>query len=197
MARTPKSRGPVPGAGPVASQEELVLRAARGDQEAFGSFYDMVSAQVYGLARRVVRDPAQAEEVTQEVFVEAWRRAPEFDASLGSPTTWILTIAHRRSVDRVRSEEASRRREERLAQDPTSIDYDPVQETVELRLESQMVRRALAQLTEVQREAIELAYYRGFTYREVATLLDTPEGTIKTRIRDGLVRLRDTLGVAT
>lgn len=174
-----------------------MLRAARGDQEAFGSFYDMVSAQVYGLARRVVRDPAQAEEVTQEVFVEAWRRAPEFDASLGSPTTWILTIAHRRSVDRVRSEEASRRREERLAQDPTSIDYDPVQETVELRLESQMVRRALAQLTEVQREAIELAYYRGFTYREVATLLDTPEGTIKTRIRDGLVRLRDTLGVAT
>lgn len=169
-------------------------RVARGDHEAFAVLYDREAPRVYGLIRRVVRDPAQSEEVTQEVFVEAWRLAPRFDSQRGAVTSWILTLAHRRAVDRVRSEQAARDRAQRVRAD-LGANPDPVGERVEARFERDQVRQALDTLTDLQREAIELAYYGGKTYREVAELLDTPLGTVKTRMRDGLIRLRDALGV--
>jgi RNA polymerase sigma-70 factor, ECF subfamily len=179
----------------VRSSEDLLGLVARGDRQAFEELYDRVVAQVYGLVRRVLRDPAQSEEVTQEILVEVWRTAARFDPERGSATTWILTMAHRRAVDRVRSEQATRDREERVVFRQRERAYDEVAETVETRLEQQQVRKALGQLTDLQREAVEMAYYGGHTYREVADLLDAPLGTVKTRLRDGLIRLRDTMGV--
>lgn len=175
--------------------EALIARAAKGDHDAFAQLYDRVCAQVHGLVRRVLRDPAQADEVTQEVLLEVWRTATRFDPARGGGITWILTIAHRRAVDRVRSEQASRDRIERVAAGQHERDVDVVVEAVDLRLEQQQVRKALDDLTDLQREALELAYYGGYTYREVADLLDAPLGTVKTRLRDGLIRLRDALGV--
>ena len=174
----------------------LLLAVARGDQAAFAALYDSVGPLVHGVVRRVVRDPAQSEEVTQEVMVEVWRTAVRFDPDRGSARTWILTMAHRRAIDRVRSEQASRNRTERVAHQQHARSFDEVSERVELDIEHEQVRTALSTLTELQRQAVELAYYQGFTYREVADLLGTPLGTIKTRMRDGLIRLRDALGVA-
>ena len=186
------------GAGPLSepSTEDLLVRVARGDQAAFATLYDRVGSQVFGLVRRVLRDPSQSEEVTQEVLLEVWRNATRFDAGRGSATAWIMTMAHRRAVDRVRSEQSSRDRDERAGiRDRATRGYDEVVEEVEARLEHEQVRQALDQLTDLQREAVQLAYYGGYTYREVAELLDAPLGTVKTRLRDGLIRLRDTLGV--
>jgi RNA polymerase sigma-70 factor, ECF subfamily len=190
----------VPAADPTTPTplEDLLSTVAKGDQTAFATLYDRVGAQVYGGIRRVVRDPSQSEEVTQEVLLEVWRTASRFDRSRGSAMGWIMTMAHRRAVDRVRSEQASRNRDDRIAvRDAGGAAFDVVVEDVEARLEQQQVRQALSELTDLQREAIELAYYGGYTYREVAELLDTPLGTVKTRLRDGLIRLRDTIGVAT
>jgi RNA polymerase sigma-70 factor, ECF subfamily len=182
-------------AGP-ANLEDLVSAVAKGDQTAFAAVYDRVGAQVYGLVRRVLRDPSQSEEVTQEVLLDVWRTASRFDAARGSAVGWIMTMAHRRAVDRVRSEQASRDRNTKVAiRDAGEAEFDVVSEDVEIRLEQEQVRQALSGLTDLQREAIELAYYKGYTYREVAELLDTPLGTVKTRLRDGLIRLRDTIGV--
>jgi RNA polymerase sigma-70 factor (ECF subfamily) len=175
--------------------DELVRRAGRGDEVAFAALYDSVAPAVYGLSRRVVRDPAQAEEVTQEVFIDVWRSAPRFDRSRGSARSWVLTIAHRRAVDRVRSAQAASDRDQRAAVGTASRDFDEVVETVETRLEVQAVRRCLQALTELQREAVNLAYYGGYTYAQVASVLTLPLGTVKTRLRDGLIRLRDCLGV--
>ena len=183
---------------PKAAAVEALHSAGRGDEQAFARFYDLVSPTVFGTVLRVVRNRAFAEEITQEVFVELWRQAPRYDADRGSPTTWAATIAHRRAVDRVRSEESSRARDDRHARD-TPADRDVVAETVTdaaaAEYDRDRVTEALGQLTDVQREAVTLAYYGGHTYREVATLLDTPEGTVKTRIRDGLIKLRDYLEV--
>jgi RNA polymerase sigma-70 factor, ECF subfamily len=175
--------------------EGLLAAVARGDQTAFAELYDRFIGHVYGVVRRVVRDPAQSEEVAQEILVEVWRTATRFDPSRGSARTWILTIAHRRAIDRVRSEQAARDRLQKVAQRDHQRDFDEVSERVEVRLEQEQVRAALGTLTDLQREAVELAYYQGYTYREVSELLDTPLGTIKTRMRDGLIRLRDALGV--
>ena len=175
----------------------LLQRVGRGDQEAFAGLYDAVSALVHGVVLKVVRDPSQAEEVVQEVFVELWRVAPRFDPARGTVTSWAATIAHRRAVDRVRSEQAARNRVER---ESTRVErpHDEVAETVvagdQSQFERRLVRRALDRLTSMQREAVELAYFGGYTYREVAVLLGVPEGTVKTRIRDGMIRLRDELG---
>jgi RNA polymerase sigma-70 factor (ECF subfamily) len=187
-----------PASEPAGSADALLQRAARGDQQAFAALYDQLAGRVYGLVRRVVRDPAQSEEVTQEVFVEVWRGAARFDSDRGGALGWILTVAHRRAVDRVRSAQAAADRERRAAAlDPRdeSRGYDEVSEQVETRLEHERLRGCIGSLTELQRESINLAYYRGYTYREVAELLDLPLGTVKTRMRDGLVRLRDCLGV--
>ncbi len=172
---------------------ELLRMVARGDADAFSRLYDLVAPEVYGLVLRVVRDPAQAEEVAQEVLVEVWRSAARFDPSRGKASTWILTIAHRRAIDRVRSEQAARDRTERVGR-PEAIAPEPVSEAVVGRLDQLRVQAAMASLTDLQRQSIELAYYSGRSHSEIAALLDVPLGTVKTRIRDGLIRLRDTLG---
>ena len=172
----------------------LLNRSARGDTAAFERIYDEVGAAVLGIAVRVIRNRAIAEEVTQEVLVEVWRRSARFEATRGSGKTWILTIAHRRSVDRVRHEQAQTERDATVAAGSEGRPFDDVSERVEARLEQEQVRRCLDGLTELQRESVSLAYYDGYNYREVAQLLDSPLGTIKTRMRDGLARLRDCLG---
>ncbi|WP_406363897.1 sigma-70 family RNA polymerase sigma factor [Streptomyces sp. NBC_01579] len=183
-----------PSAGP--DLQELLELVARGDQDAFARVYEAVCGPVLGLVRSVLRDPAQSEEVAQEVLVEVWRTAPRFQASRGSAMNWVLTLAHHRAVDRVRSVEATTAREHRAALLDRTPEFDEVTEQVESRLEREQVRRCLRTLSELQRQSVTLAYYRGLTYREVAELLAVPLGTIKTRLRDGLIRLRDCLGVS-
>ena len=181
---------------PERSEIDNLLRAvARGDDAAFTRLYDLLAPRVFGLARRVLRDPAQAEEMAQEVLVEVWRTASRFDAQRGSGLSWVLTIAHRRTVDRVRSEQAASDRLQKVAAASVHVPYDEVADQVGSRMERQQVRRCLDGLTELQRQAITLAYYGGHTYREVATLLDAALPTVKTRMRDGLIRLRDCLNV--
>ncbi len=189
-ARGDQAPAPRPGA-----LESLLERVSRGDQEAFEVVYTAVAGPVLGLVRKVLRDPAQSEEVAQEVLVEVWRCAARFDPRQGSAIAWIMTLAHRRAVDRVRSAQASADRELKAAVHGHSPAFDDVSEQVERRLEREQVRRCLGQLTELQRESVTLAYYNGFTYRETADLLGAALGTVKTRLRDGLIRLRDCLGV--
>ena len=174
----------------------LLSRSARGDQQAFAELYDATSSRVFGLAVRVVRDPAQAEEVTQEAYLEVWKTATRFDPERGSALSWLMTICHRKAVDRVRSAEASTRRDTSYQQQNQTIDHDSTADAAQASMEAKRVRDALQGLTEVQREAIELAYFGGYTHTEVAGMLDLPVGTAKTRIRDGLIRLRDKMGVA-
>ena len=182
--------------GAVPDLDDVMRMVARGDEKAFAVLYDAVMPRVFGMARRVLRAPSLAEEVAQEVLVEVWRNATRFDRAKGTVITWILTIAHRRAVDRVRSEQALGEREEKVAvREGASVAFDSVSEEVETRLEHQQVRRCLGGLTELQRESIQLAYYNGYTYKQVGELLDVPLGTVKARMRDGLVRLRDCLGV--
>jgi RNA polymerase sigma-70 factor (ECF subfamily) len=173
----------------------LFRRASRGDEAAFGELYDATAARVHGLVLRVVRDPSQAEEVTQEAYLEVWRTASRFDPDRGSPLSWLMTIAHRRAVDRVRSAQASSRRDNTWHDQSQPVPHDETAEAAAASMEASRVRTALQTLTEVQREALELAYFGGYTHTEVATMLDLPVGTAKTRIRDGLIRLRDTMGV--
>lgn len=175
---------------------DLLTRAGRGDQAAFVELYDTLAPLLHGIVLRVVRDPAQSEEVTQEALVELWRLAPRYETSRGSVRSWATTLAHRRAIDRVRSEQAARDRTAREAQRRDLPPHD-VAEQVVATLDATRVRKALERLTDMQRQAVELAYFGGHSYREVAQLLNVPEGTIKNRIRDGMIRLRDELGVAT
>lgn len=178
-----------------ASPDDLLVLVARGDVAAFELLYDRLAPAVFGLTTRVLRDPAQAEEVTQEVLVEVWRTASRFDPQRGSAQSWVLTMAHRRAVDAVRSAQARTDREDRVGRQAETTGFDEVSEQVEARLEAEQVRRCLGSLTDLQRESVTLAYYGGYSYREVAEMLTAPLGTVKTRLRDGLIRMRDCLGV--
>ena len=169
--------------------DDLMVLITSGDQQAFARLYDQTSRRVYGLVLRVLRDRVMSEEVTQEVFFEIWRKAPQFDRARGATLSWIMTIAHRRAVDRVRKEARYARGHPALP----DTDFDVVAETVEASLDHRRVRKALGALSPVQREVVVLAYYAGYTYRQVAEHLDIPLGTMKTRMRDGLLRLRSAL----
>ncbi|WP_148615260.1 ECF RNA polymerase sigma factor SigK [Nocardioides rubriscoriae] len=194
---TPEPTG-TPRGVPVAPGDvlsDLLRRSAKGDQQAFAELYDATSSRIFGLALRVVRDPAQAEEVVQEAFLEVWKTSTRFDSERGSALSWLMTITHRKAVDRVRSAEASTRRDTSYSQQNQTIDHDTTSDAAQASMEAQRVRHALKGLTDVQREAIELAYFGGYTHTEVAGILNLPVGTAKTRIRDGLIRLRDKMGV--
>ncbi|MBP2412193.1 RNA polymerase sigma-70 factor (ECF subfamily) [Arthrobacter stackebrandtii] len=192
--RLPWLRSVEPLAPPT--HEDLIRLVALGDEAAFEELYDAVAPRVFGLVRKVVRDPDQSQEVTQEVFVDIWAQASRFDADRGKAMSWILVIAHRKAVDKVRASQASSNRDLREGIKEYQESYDDVADTVESQLEAERVNKALDSLTQVQQEAIRLAYYGGYTHQEVAELLKIPVGTVKTRIRDGMIRLRDRLGVA-
>ncbi|NLG55055.1 MAG: ECF RNA polymerase sigma factor SigK [Rhodococcus sp.] len=169
---------------------------ADGDGAAFADFYDRTSARVFGLATRVVRNPSVAEEVTQEVYLQVWTSAArQYDPTLASPIGWLMTLTHRRSVDRVRSEQAATTRNQAYGASELGREYDSVSEEVAQQLEEERVTECLGSLTATQRESIGLAYYSGHTYREVAQHLDVALPTVKSRIRDGLIRLKNCLGV--
>jgi RNA polymerase sigma-70 factor (ECF subfamily) len=192
----PDSPSPADGApGGAPDLADLLRRSGRADEIAFAELYDATARRVFGLALRVVRDPAQAEEVTQEAFLEIWRTAGRYDADRGSPLAWLMTITHRKAVDRVRSAEAATRRDTTYHHENQVVDHDSTAEAAQASIEAHRVRGALAALTAVQREAVNLAYFGGYTHTEVASMLDLPVGTAKTRIRDGLIRLRDAMGV--
>jgi RNA polymerase sigma-70 factor (ECF subfamily) len=184
----------VPETAQTVDPDALLVRVARGDEAAFAALYDVLGATVFGMARRVIRDPARAEEVAQEVFLQVWQTAARFDPARGTAKSWVLTLAHRRAVDAVRHDQAATNRENSYDWSP-GVDHDQVLETVTIRLEHEQVRRCLDGLTELQREAVNLAYYQGYTYAEVAQVLGANPATVKTRMRDGLVRLRDCMGV--
>lgn len=178
------------------SQEELLGRVAQGDQAAFGELYDQIAPRVLGLVRRLLIDHAQSEEVTQEIFLEIWQTATRFEATRGGASAWIMTMAHRRAVDRIRASQAGRDRDQRMGIRDLAVEYDQVSEAAEVRIEHERVKKAMSRLTQLQREALSLAYYGGYSHSEVAERLQIPLGTVKTRLRDGMIRLRDELGVA-
>lgn len=179
----------------AATPEALLERVSTGDRVAFAELYDLVAPRVHGLVLRILVDPAQSEEVTQEIFLEIWQSAPRFDPNKGGATSWIFTMAHRRAVDRVRAAHSSRERDVRVGIRDFDRGFDQVAEATEITIEHERVAEAMKRLTDLQRQAITLAYYGGRSHREVAELLHIPIGTVKTRLRDGLIRLRDELGV--
>jgi len=174
---------------------DLLVRIGGGDQRAFAELYDALSSRAFGLILRVLVNRSQSEEVLQEVFLEIWQSASKFAPNKGQGRTWVMTIAHRRAVDRVRASQSSADRDVRAGFRDIGIAHDSVSETVELGIESEKVHHALAALPEAQREALVLAYYGGYSQHEVAVLVGAPLGTIKTRMRDGLSRLRTAMGV--
>ena len=178
----------------AAELAELVRRSAEGDQDAFAELYDRTSRRVHGVVWRVLRSTDHAAEVTQEVYTEVWRQAARYEAPKGSVLAWVSTMAHRRAVDRVRSVTREVARDESYALSGTTREVDHVWEGVEQRLDAQRVRKGLESLTAIQREALTLAYFGGLTQTEIAARLQVPLGTVKTRVRDGLIRLRDSLG---
>lgn len=181
--------------GAVDHAGQLLLRVAERDQAAFARLYDMLAPRAFGLILRVLVDRAQSEEVLQEVFLEVWQSAARFAPNRGQGRSWVLTIAHRRAVDRVRSSQASSDRDVRAGLRDLDVAHDGVAEQVELRVEGERLQAALGALPEAQREALTLAYYGGYSQSEIAALVGAPLGTIKTRMRDGLSRLRVQMGV--
>lgn len=176
--------------------EELLRQVARQDVEAFATLYDRTRARVYGLVTRVLRDPGYSEETTQEIYLQVWRTAKDYDPAAGSPMAWLMTLAHRRAVDRVRSEQASSQRESRYGAANLEPPTDHVADSVILRDERRQVADCLGSLTDVQRECIQLAYYDGLTYAQVSERLSANLATIKSRMRDGIRGLRKCLGIA-
>lgn len=174
----------------------LLIRVADGDQRAFAELYDLLSSRVFALILKVVVNRSQGEEVLQEVFLEIWQSASKFAPNRGQGRSWIFTIAHRRAVDRVRSSQSSTDRDMRVGARDLGGERDVVQEAVESKLEGERVVAALAALPEAQQEALILSYYGGYSQSEIAALTGVALGTIKTRMRDGLTRLRGEMGVS-
>ncbi|MGV9711572.1 sigma-70 family RNA polymerase sigma factor [Gordonia sp. NPDC003424] len=172
----------------------LLGQISDGDSDAFARFYDLTCDRVYGMVLRVLRDPGYSEEVTQEVFLQVWRSASNFDPDAGSALSWLITLAHRRAVDRVRSESAASRRDIAYGSSDLPPAFDEVSESVTAQETAREVRGCLEILTDAQRESVSLAYYHGLSYREVAERLTVALPTVKSRIRDGMRRLRDCLG---
>jgi len=168
---------------------------ALGDREAFRCVCGELAGPVYGVIRQVLRDPAQSERVAQEALLEVWRTASRFDPARGSASAWVLTLAHRRAVDRIRARNPAPRRERRTAPHAETGPEGAMAEVVEVTLDRVRVFRCLDALTELQRESIKLAYYRGYSGPQVAALLGVTPGLVQTRIRDGLIRMRDSLEV--
>ncbi|WP_281285538.1 ECF RNA polymerase sigma factor SigK [Cellulomonas aerilata] len=195
MTTSPGGVPLVPEAEEPVGADALLARVAAGDEDAFARLYDLLASGVFGTCLAVLRDRDHAAEVTQEVMVEVWRTATRFDAGRGSARTWALTLAHRRAVDRVRAVQSQRTRDQRVLDEQGERPFDVVAEEVEDSMDRERVRHCLEGLTPTQHEAVVLAYYGGRTYREVAEQLAAPLTTVKTRIRDGLLRLRDCLGV--
>ena len=179
----------------AAELADLVHRVSRGDADSFARLYDATSARTYGVIWRVLRSADHAAEVTQEVYTEVWRQAARFEESKGSVTAWITTMAHRRAIDRVRSVTSEVARDEHYARVEPGREIDHVWEGVSSRLDADRVRKGMESLTAIQREALTLAYFGGYTQSQVAERLKVPLGTVKTRIRDGLISLRNVLGV--
>ncbi len=170
--------------------DDLLVRTASGDVGAFRELYDRTGRLVFGTALRVVGDRGYSEEITQEVYLEAWRKASGFDPARGSAEAWLVTVAHRRSVDRVRAERSRGDRENTYAFTDFQRPHDVVAETSERREDAGAVTDCLDTLTAPQRDALTMAYYGGHTYREVSERVEAPLATVKSRIRDGLARLR-------
>jgi RNA polymerase sigma-70 factor (ECF subfamily) len=179
------------------SEELLTAVAQRGDEDAFAVLYDRLAGPIFGMAHQVLRNHSHAEEVTQEVMIELWRTATRYSAAKRKAASWALTMAHRRAIDRVRSEQAATARESKaMFEAGHDTPFDEVAESAEHREERARVQACLGRLTGLQRQSVTMAYYQGQTYTEVATSLGVAAGTIKTRMRDGLIRLRDCFGVA-
>ncbi len=176
---------------------QLLKACSLGEEAAFAKLYDATAARLFGLVLRTVRDRAQAEEVTQDAYLHIWQNSSRYDPDRGSAMSWLMTIGHRKAVDRVRSAEATRRRDTAYEAREQATAFDQTVEEAHRNLDAQKVHRALDALTENQRGALKLAYFGGYTHQEVATMLELPLGTAKTRIRDALIRLRDTLGLET
>lgn len=179
----------------TADLDALLRRVARRDRDAFAAFYDATRSRVYGMVVRVLRDHGYSEETTQEIYLQVWRTAESYDPAAGSALSWLLTLAHRRAVDRVRSEQAATQRDSRYGASTVDRDVDHVSDAVISGEERRRVTACLGGLTDVQRECIELAYYQGLTYVQVSEKLSANLATIKSRMRDALRGLRNCLGV--
>ena len=177
---------------PEPSDAALVVAVGRWRRDALAELYRRHGGPVFGLARRVLQNEHLAEEVVQEVFLQLWNQPERFDPDRGSLRSYLLALAHGRSVDAIRSETSRRNREERDARLAPGAGYDLEREVADLATADQ-VSQVMAMLPEDERRAIELAYFRGLTYRDVAVTLEQPEGTIKSRIRAGLRRMRTAL----
>ncbi|QNE47837.1 sigma-70 family RNA polymerase sigma factor [Glaciihabitans sp. INWT7] len=174
---------------------DLLGRVAAGDHAAFRDLYDALAPRVHGLIRRTLVDDGLSQEVTQDVFFEVWRSASRFDSARGSAVSWIMMMAHGRAVDRVRASQASRDRDLRVGVRDREVNFDPVSEAGELSAESARVTVAMARLTAIQRDAISMTYFEGLSGPELAARLQIPVGTLKSRLREALIRLRDELGI--
>ncbi|BDZ48648.1 RNA polymerase sigma factor SigK [Frondihabitans sucicola] len=190
--RTQGLMPPLPAAAEtaLASNDELLLLIAQGDQRAFATLYDRTASRVLGIVSQCLRDPAQSEEVTQEVFLELWQNAARFDASRGKALSWMLTTARRRAIDRVRSSQASRDRDLAVGIRELPTPYDQVAESIHIQFQTAEVLEAMTRITALQREAIQLAYFGSMTMAEIADQLGVSISTVKTRLRDGLIALR-------
>ncbi|ORX16675.1 RNA polymerase subunit sigma [Mycolicibacterium wolinskyi] len=176
--------------------DALLRRVAQRDVDAFAAFYDHTRSRVFGLVTRVLRDPGYSEETTQDIYLQVWNTAGSYNPDAGSPLAWLMTLAHRRAVDRVRSEQAASQRESRYGAANVETPADHVADSVITLDEHRRVSDCLDSLTDAQRECIHLAYYDGLTYSQVSQRLAANLATIKSRMRDAIRGLRNCLGVA-